>query len=188
MQALAGELADGVIVVTGLEPDLVRATLARIGAGAARGGRNVDELDVCFGTYAHVTSDRREAARIVKPYVVATAQTGGQALLHGIGIEIEPPQRRRRDLSRHVARGGLGRRRGGAAEWVTDEQALRFADAFCLIGSPEELADRLQRRGRRGRAQLLHPPLLLVHAAVGAAPHLRRDGSLRPKHGALPHR
>ena len=66
MQALAGELADGVIVVTGLEPDLVRATLARIGAGAASGGRNVDELDVRFGTYAHVTSDRREAARIVK--------------------------------------------------------------------------------------------------------------------------
>jgi 5,10-methylenetetrahydromethanopterin reductase len=30
-----------------------------------------------------------------------------------------------------------------AAEWVTDEQALAFADAFCLIGSPEELADRL---------------------------------------------
>jgi 5,10-methylenetetrahydromethanopterin reductase len=144
MQALAGELADGVIVVTGLEPELVRATLARIGEGAARGGRSVEELDVCFGTYAHVASDRREAARIVKPYVVATAQTGGQALLHDLGIHIDPPE----------VVGGIypdmshaedwDEAAKAAAEWVSDEQALRFADAFCLIGPPEELGDRLQ--------------------------------------------
>lgn len=144
MQALAGELADGVIVVTGLEPDLVRATLARIGEGAARAGRRADDLDVCFGTYAHVTSDRREAARIVKPYVVATAQTGGRALLHDLGIRVDPPE----------AVGGIypdmshaedwDAAAEAAAEWVTDEQALVFADAFCLIGPPGELADRLR--------------------------------------------
>jgi 5,10-methylenetetrahydromethanopterin reductase len=144
MQALAGELADGVIVVTGLAPDLVRATLERIGEGAARADRRVEDLDVCFGTYAHVTSDRGEAARIVKPYVVATAQTGGQALLHGLGIDIDPPE----------VVGGIypdmshaedwDAAADAAAEWVTDEQALLFADAFCLIGSPDELADRLR--------------------------------------------
>jgi 5,10-methylenetetrahydromethanopterin reductase len=144
MQALAGELADGVIVVTGLAPDLVRATLERIGEGAARADRRVEDLDVCFGTHAHVTSDRGEAARIVKPYVVATAQTGGQALLHGLGIDIDPPE----------VVGGIypdmshaedwDAAADAAAEWVTDEQALLFADAFCLIGSPDELADRLR--------------------------------------------
>lgn len=144
MQALAGELADGVIVVTGLAPDLVRATLARIGEGAARADRRAEDLDVCFGTYAHVTSDRAEAARIVKPYVVATAQTGGRALLHDLGIEIDPP----------AVVGGIypdmshaedwDAAADAAAEWVTDKQALLFADAFCLIGSPDELADRLQ--------------------------------------------
>lgn len=144
MQALAGELADGVIVVTGLAPDLVRATLARIGEGGARAGRRVEDLDVCFGTYAHVTSERRDAARIVKPYVVATAQTGGQALLQGLGIQIDPPEvvgGIYPDMS-HAEDWDVAAE--AAAEWVTDEQALLFADAFCLIGSPEELADRLQ--------------------------------------------
>jgi 5,10-methylenetetrahydromethanopterin reductase len=143
MQALAGELADGVIVVTGLEPDLVRATLERIGEGASRGGRRAEDLDVCFGTYAHVTSDRRETARIVKPYVVATAQTGGQALLHGLGIQIEPPPvvgGIYPDMS-HAEDWEAAAE--AAAAWVTDEQALLFADAFCLIGTPEALADRL---------------------------------------------
>ena len=144
MQALAGELADGVIVVSGLAPDLVRATLARIGEGAARADREVEDLDICFGTFAHVTSDRGEAARIVKPYVVAMAQTGGQALLHDLGIHIDPPE----------VVGGIypdmshaedwDAAADAAAEWVTDEQALLFADAFCLIGAPDELADRLQ--------------------------------------------
>jgi 5,10-methylenetetrahydromethanopterin reductase len=144
MQGLAGELADGVIVVTGLEPELVRATLGRIGEGAARGGRRVEDLDVCFGTYAHVAEDRGEAARIVKPYVVATAQTGGQALLQGLGIHIDPPE----------VVGGIypdmshaedwDAACDAAAEWVADEEALLFADAFCLIGSPEEIASRLQ--------------------------------------------
>lgn len=144
MQALAGELADGVIVVTGLAPELVRATLDRIDAGARAGGRRVQDLDVCFGTYAHVTSDRREAARIVKPYVVATAQTGGQALLHELGIEIDPPEvvgGIYPDMS-HAEDWDAAAE--AAAEWVTDEQALRFADAFCLIGPPEELAERLR--------------------------------------------
>jgi 5,10-methylenetetrahydromethanopterin reductase len=150
MQALAGELADGVIVVTGLEPDLVRATLARIGAGAARAGRRVEELDVCFGTYAHVASDRREAARIAKPYVVATAQTGGQALLHELGIHIDPPELVGGiypDMS-HAEDWDAAAE--AAAEWVSDEQALRFGDAFCLIGSPDELARRLAAAAEAG--------------------------------------
>lgn len=150
MQALAGEVADGVIVVTGLEPELVRATLERIGAGAERGGRRVEELDVCFGTYAHVTSDRAEAARIVKPYVVATAQTGGQELLHGLGIHIDPPEvvgGIYPDMSHAVDWDAAC---DASEEWVTDEQALVYADAFCLIGSPEEIADRLERAAAAG--------------------------------------
>jgi len=149
-QALAGEIADGVIVVSGLAPALIRATLERIGAGAARASRSIEDLDVCFGTYAHVASDRREAARIVKPYVVATAQTGGQDLLRGLGIEIDPP----------AVVGGIypdmshaedwDEAAEAAAEWVDDEQALRFADAFCLIGTPDELAARLENAAAAG--------------------------------------
>ena len=150
MQSLAGELADGVIVVTGLEPGLVRATLARIAEGAERAGRRVEDLDICFGTYAHVASDRREAARIVKPYVVATSQTGGRALLHDLEVDIDPPEvvgGIYPDMS-HAEDWDAAAE--AASEWVTDEQALRFADAFCLIGSPEELADRLHAAATAG--------------------------------------
>ena len=62
-------------------PDLIERMRARVAAGAERAGRSLDEIELCFGTFCHVTDDEREAARIVKPYVVAMAQVGGRETL-----------------------------------------------------------------------------------------------------------
>jgi 5,10-methylenetetrahydromethanopterin reductase len=142
---LAGEIADGVITVAGIAPDLVERMRARVAVGAERAGRSLDEVELCFGTFCHVTDDEREAARIVKPYVVAMAQVGGQETLRSIGIEIDPP----------AVIGGIypdmshaedwGEAADAAEEWVTDEMALRYADAFCLVGSAEHCRERLAR-------------------------------------------
>jgi 5,10-methylenetetrahydromethanopterin reductase len=147
---LAGEIADGVITVAGVAPDLVERLHARIAAGAARAGRTPDEIEVCFGTFCHVTDDEREAARIVKPYVVAMAQVGGRETLRSIGIEIDPP----------AVVGGIypdmshaedwDEAADAAEEWVTDELALRYADAFCLVGSAEHCRERIARAAAAG--------------------------------------
>jgi 5,10-methylenetetrahydromethanopterin reductase len=148
--ALAGELCDGVIMLPGLEPELIRAAVAKVASGAARADRTLEDFDFCVGTICHVTTDEREAARIVKPYVVAIAQTGGQEALRAAGIEVDPP----------AAVGGIypdlshakdwDAAADAAEKWVSDETALRYADAFCLVGTPEHCAERLETAAAAG--------------------------------------
>lgn len=148
--ALAGEVADGVIFLAGFRPELLRATLERVAEGAVRAGRPLDDLDVCVGTICHVTDDDREAARLVRPYVVAMAQTGGRESLLEAGIDVDPPAVVTDvypDMSH--ARDWEGAS-DASEEWVTDEQALRFADAFCLIGGTDECVRRLREAAAAG--------------------------------------
>jgi 5,10-methylenetetrahydromethanopterin reductase len=145
--ALAGELCEGAIFLSGFEPDLIASTIAKLAAGAGRSGRTVDEIDVCVGTICHVTDDEREAAAIVRPYVVAMAQTGGREALRGVGIDIDPPEVVAGiypDMS-HAKDWGAASE--AAREWVDDATALRFADAYCLIGSVEECVRKLRAAG-----------------------------------------
>jgi 5,10-methylenetetrahydromethanopterin reductase len=138
--ALAGEIADGVITATGIAPELVRRLRTQVGPG----------VELCVGTFCHVTDDEREAARIVKPYVVATAQVGGRETLRSIGIDLEPP----------AVVGGIypdmshaedwDEAAEAAGEWVTDEMARRYADAFCLVGSAEQCIARLAQAAAAG--------------------------------------
>jgi 5,10-methylenetetrahydromethanopterin reductase len=142
--SLAGELCDGVITVAGIRPEPLRAVAARVAEGAERGGRPLDGIDICAGVICHVTDDPGEAAHIVRPYVVAMAQTGGQAVLREVGIEVDPPE----------IVGGIypdvshAKDWDAAAvaceQWVTDEQALRFAEAYCLVGSAEHCVTGLE--------------------------------------------
>jgi len=142
--ALAGEIADGVITVAGLRADQVTALRARVGA----------RVDVAFGTFCHITDDEREAARIVKPYVVAMAQVGGREALRAIGIDIDPP----------AVVGGIypdmshaedwDAAADAAEEWVTDEQALRYADAYCLVGTATSVRERIERAADAGVTNL----------------------------------
>jgi 5,10-methylenetetrahydromethanopterin reductase len=139
-----------VLTVAGLTPELVRRLRERVGAGAGRAGRSVDDVEICHGTFCHITDDEREAARIVKPYVVAMAQVGGRETLRSIGIDIDPP----------AGAGGIypdmshaedwDAAADAAAEWVTDELALRYADAFCLVGSVEHCRARLEAAAAAG--------------------------------------
>lgn len=142
--ALAGELCDGVITLAGIRPEPLAAVVARVAEGAERAGRPLDDVDVCAGVICHITDDPGEAARIVRPYVVAMAQTGGQAALREVGIDVEPP----------AIVGGIypdvshakdwDAASTACEEWVSDEQALRFADAYCLVGSAEHCVSRLE--------------------------------------------
>lgn len=141
---LAGELCAGAIFLSGFQPELVATTLARLSVGAERAGRSLDGFDVCVGTICHVTDDPDEAASIVRPYVVAMAQTGGREALRGIGIDIDPPEVVAGvypDMS-HAKEWETASE--AAREWVDDETALRFADAYCLIGPAEECIGKLR--------------------------------------------
>jgi 5,10-methylenetetrahydromethanopterin reductase len=140
MLELAARTYDGVLMLTGFQPELIAASRATIDRG--REGRDVD---VCVGTICHVTDDRHEAVHVVKPYVVATHQTGGRETLRAIGIDIDPP----------AVVGGIypdmshaehwDEAADAAASWVTDEMAARYAEAYCVVGPAEQVTDRFRR-------------------------------------------
>jgi 5,10-methylenetetrahydromethanopterin reductase len=141
--ALAGEVADGVITTAGLGPDSVGQVRRRV-------GRRADEVEICFGVLCHITDDEREAARVVKPFVVAEAQAGRGERLHAIGIDIDPsavvdgvyPDMSHAEDWEAAA--------DAAEEWVTDEMALRYADAYCVVGTTEQCLARLARAAEEG--------------------------------------
>jgi 5,10-methylenetetrahydromethanopterin reductase len=141
---LAGELCDGVILLAGFRPELIQGALGHVAVGAERAGRTLDDIDVCVGAVCHVTDDRLEAAQVVRPFVVATVQTGGGEAMRAAGIDIDPPavvagiypdmsHARDWDAASEAAR-----------EWADDDVALRYADQFCLIGSAEHCVERLR--------------------------------------------
>ena len=141
---LAGEIADGVIVLAGLSPPLLEQALDHIRGGAARAGRSFDDLDICVGTFCHITDDPGEAARVTKPVCVGLAQVGATGALKLAGIEIEVPAvvpEVYPDMTHaedwfHAAE--------VAGRWVSDEDGQRYAERFCLVGTAAECTDRLQ--------------------------------------------
>ena len=61
MLHLAGEIADGVIINTGLTPDIVRDSIAQVRAGAQAAGRRLEDVDCWWLPVANVRGDRASA-------------------------------------------------------------------------------------------------------------------------------
>jgi 5,10-methylenetetrahydromethanopterin reductase len=66
MLHLGGRIGDGVIAGTGLMPEVIRDTIARIYAGAREAGRNPADVDIWFTTRTSLHEDRETALENVK--------------------------------------------------------------------------------------------------------------------------
>lgn len=124
---LAGEVADGVIMLVGLHPDSIEAARAHVRAGAQRAGRapeSVEEIFIVPTAIEPFETARewpRRYFRADKPFLNYPS-TANLRWLAAAGIDI-PADHRPEDLS--------------------PELAARVADAFGLFGPPEYCADRL---------------------------------------------
>ncbi|HEY7247833.1 MAG TPA: LLM class flavin-dependent oxidoreductase [Xanthobacteraceae bacterium] len=58
---LAGEIADGVIINTGLTPEIVRDSIAQVKAGCGRAGRSLADVDMWWLPLTNVGADRKKA-------------------------------------------------------------------------------------------------------------------------------
>lgn len=58
---LAGEIADGVIINTGLLPDIIRDSIEQVKTGCGRAGRSLDEVDMWWLPLTNVAEDRDKA-------------------------------------------------------------------------------------------------------------------------------
>ena len=66
MLHLGGRIGDGVIAGTGLLPEVIQDTVARIQAGARAAGRAPEDVDIWFTTRTSLDEDRDRAIENVK--------------------------------------------------------------------------------------------------------------------------
>jgi len=142
--ALAGRIADGVMLLTGVGPGPLGSALQQVRSGASETGRDPATVEMVVGAYTRVTDDAERDARLLKPLCVGIAQKGGQEYLSEAGIELPDPgpiddiypdvmHAEDWDLAMEVS-----------DRYVTDDMALRFAQTFCLFGTADEIADRIE--------------------------------------------
>ena len=70
---LAGEIADGVIMVTGISKTALEYGLTNIEIGARRAGRRLEDLDIATGVYCAIADDPRAIRKQAQPYAALYA-------------------------------------------------------------------------------------------------------------------
>ncbi len=143
---LAGRVADGVLMMAGVTPSLVGRALQHVEEGLAEAGRSRREIEVCLGAVCHVADDDTDVIRVARPHCVGDAQRGASPVFAEVGVRLRATVPVRipgvyPDIT-HAEDWDLAA--AVASKWVDDTSAQRYAQAFTLIGTPDELAGRLQ--------------------------------------------
>jgi 5,10-methylenetetrahydromethanopterin reductase len=126
---LAGEVADGVLMLVGLHPDAIAAARKHLRIGAAKADRDVRELREVF-IVPIALAERSEAKQWLQRWF-----REGQPWL-------EYPSR---SNLRWLREAGLEVAEGTDPSAISDHLAERICDAFGLFGEPEHCAERLMR-------------------------------------------
>jgi len=130
MIELAGEIADGALLMVGLDPAAISAARGHLEAGAARAGRSLADFPVVFVVTLGLGPDAGVGARWVRSWFAP-----GQPFL------AYPSAANLRWLGE--AGFAIADKHDPAA--IPSDEAARIADAFGLFGPPEHCAERLLR-------------------------------------------
>jgi 5,10-methylenetetrahydromethanopterin reductase len=143
MLELAGAVADGVLVGTGLTAEVIQDSLARIDAGARSAGRDPSTIEVWWSTRCSVASSFEEALRQGKE---GLSSAGNHALRQSLDQKLVPEHLVEKIRCYHrgydYSQKGLSSHKNAD---LMEEMGLTdyFLDRFGLIGTPEQLVERL---------------------------------------------
>jgi 5,10-methylenetetrahydromethanopterin reductase len=154
MLHLGGRIGDGVIAGTGLLPEVIRDTIARIHAGAREAGRDPGAVDVWFTARASLHEDRDTAVENVKGSVSSILNHSMRFGLEGKHV---PPDLESKvqayvdhyELYDHVLQAGKNPKR--MADLGLTEYAI---DRFALAGAPRDWIARIEQLAERGATKL----------------------------------
>lgn len=154
MLHLAGRIGDGVVAGTGLTPEVIQDTIARVHAGAQEAGRARADIDIWFTTRTSLHEDRATAIEDVKPSVSSILN---HAMRFGLAGKQVPPELRDRiqeyvdgyELYDHVLAGGRNPKRMEGLG-LTDYALKRWA----LAGNPSDWITRIEEMAEAGATKL----------------------------------
>ncbi len=150
---LAGEVADGVMLLVGYTPGIVNAALEHLEAGARRSGRRLEDLEIIWAVRAGTAESTAEARRLARPAIVHWG------LIHGAGPwlkyaglqlpEYEIPQAIW-DVKPDLAHAPDWEKAIEATSFVSDDVIAQLCDAAGFVGTPEYCAERVIEMSKHG--------------------------------------
>jgi 5,10-methylenetetrahydromethanopterin reductase len=172
MVELAGEVADGALLMVGLHRDAVAAARRHLEAGARRAGRSLDGFPTAFIATIGVEGDGVPAPRWPRTWFAP----GHSWLTYPSASNLY-----------WLRAAGLPVPESPAPEAIPDDLAARIEDAFGVFGPPERCADRLLRA--REEAGVDHVFLFPAHSLEGVYDMPEREIEafrrvIRPRLGA----
>jgi 5,10-methylenetetrahydromethanopterin reductase len=150
---VAGEIADGVLLLVGFNRGIVETALEHLERGARRAGRRLEDLEIIWAARTGTASTTAEARRLARPTVVhwGILRWGGHWLgPAGVRVpmleipdavwKIYPDLSHAQDWDAAIA----------ATSFVPDHVIAELCDAYGLIGTPEDLAARIAEMTKLG--------------------------------------
>jgi 5,10-methylenetetrahydromethanopterin reductase len=141
---LAGRIADGVVIRTGIAPDIVRDSIAQIQAGAREAGRDPAALDLWWWPDVNVAASYREGVEEIKMSLAAAGNHLSRFTTEGKHIPPDLLEKvrilgQRYAFSSHTLPGSPNNR-------LIEELGLvdYLADRFAAVGTPEECIAKLR--------------------------------------------
>ena len=157
---LAGEIADGVLLLIGFNRPLIARALDHVARGARRSGRRVEDLEVIWAVRTGTAVTMEEARRVARPVAVHWALRQSDEVLAQAGIRmpkltvpdavnrIYPDLSHAEDWEAAIA----------ATAFMPDEIVAEVCDALGLAGTPEYCANRIGEMTKLGARNLYLMP------------------------------
>jgi 5,10-methylenetetrahydromethanopterin reductase len=150
---LAGQIADGVVIRTGITPEIVRDSIAQVEAGARAAGRDPASLDLWWWPDVNVAASYREGVDEIKMSLASAGNHLSRFTTEGKHI---PP-----DLLAKVKI--LGQRYAFSSHTLPDSPNNRLieelglvdylADRFAAVGTPAQCIKKLEAAADAGARQ-----------------------------------
>lgn len=151
MLQLAGEVADGVILHTGVAADTIDWAMENLRAGARRRAQKRGNLEVSVVLYAYIGSNTRVAHEHARPAAAVYALRHWARLY---GTEPRPSGAPNFGLYpdlNHAEDWGAAK---AATRWVSDDLIRQFFEQHCIIGTAEDALRRIEDLQGRGITNL----------------------------------
>lgn len=150
---LAGQIADGVVIRTGVLPEIVRDSIAQVRAGAREAGRDPEAIDMWWWPDVNVAASYREAVAEIGMSLAAAGNHLSRFTTEGKHIppELLPKVKalgQRYTFIEHVMPGSANCR-------LIEELGLveYLAERFAAVGTPDDCIAKLERAVEAGARQ-----------------------------------
>lgn len=143
-QRLAGQLADVVVIGTGILPELIEQQVERVEEGRKAAGRNPDDVKIWVLARSNVDDERKTAVDELKPSLAGVAHHSLQFTMKGKGVH-EEYREPLKELIENYNSDQHGQPKSTNKELVENLDLTEYlASRYGVVGTPEDCLEKLE--------------------------------------------